>query len=60
MSDDKSKRGPDDRRKVSSIENYEVEYEAKKKGTTPEKIREAIRHVGNSREKIEQWLKDNP
>ena len=60
MSDDKSKRGPDNRRTVSILEVYEVEHEAKKLGVTPERIRDAIRRVGNDRATIEQWIRDNP
>ena len=60
MSDDKTKRGADDRRSVSLLEAYEVEFEAKKLGVTPEMIREAIRRVGNDRATVEQWIRDNP
>ncbi len=57
MADDKSKRGTPDRSKVSGKESYEVKYESNKLGVTPKKIQDAIKSVGNSRQKIEDKFK---
>ena len=57
MTDDKSKRGAQDRRTVAAGEKYEVGYEAKKLGVTPAEILAAIKKVGNDRAKIEAEIK---
>lgn len=57
MTDDKSKRGPQDRSKINKNEPYEVGYAARKQKTSPAKIHEAIDHVGPSRKKVEDWVR---
>jgi uncharacterized protein DUF3606 len=54
MADDKSKRGAQDRAKVSVMEEYEVKYLAQKHGATQ---KAAVDSVGNSRTKVEAALK---
>jgi len=51
---DKSKRDFRDRDRVSSDEDYEVEYFASKTGITPQQVRELIAKHGNSRETLER------
>lgn len=57
MSDDKSKRGPEDRRRINPNEDYEVNYEAEKLGVSAERVREAIKKVGDSREAVEKEIR---
>ncbi|RYX89244.1 MAG: DUF3606 domain-containing protein [Comamonadaceae bacterium] len=55
MSDDKSKTGAD-RQRVSTSEDYELRDWAKSLNTTPEKIKEAVSAVGNSAEKVREYI----
>lgn len=57
MSDDKSKRGPADRRRINPNEEYEVRHEAEKLGVSPEQVRAAIKKVGDSREAVEREIR---
>jgi len=57
MSDDTSKRGPQDRSRINLSEDYEVQYWSQKFGVTPERLREAVHKVGNSPEAVEKELK---
>lgn len=52
MSDDKSKRGGADRRRVAAGEGYEVNYFARKRGITKQQAEDLIKKVGNDREKL--------
>jgi hypothetical protein len=58
MPDDKSKRGPQDRAKINKNEPYEVGYAARKLGTSPAKIHEAIKEVGPGRKKVEAYVRN--
>jgi len=49
MTDDKTKKGAQDRARVSAEEPYEVEYFAQKHGISMEKAREVIRKHGPGR-----------
>jgi Protein of unknown function (DUF3606) len=57
MTDDKSKRGPQDRNKINLSEDYEVVYWTAKFRVTPERLRVAVKKVGNSVSAVEQELK---
>jgi hypothetical protein len=57
MSDDKSKRGPADRSRVAGGEKWEVSYVAKKLNVSEQAVKEAIKKVGPSRERVEAELK---
>jgi uncharacterized protein YdbL (DUF1318 family) len=59
MADDKNIRDGRDRSKVSGSEEYELQYLAEKLNVSTEEIRKAVEKVGNSREKIEEYLKGN-
>lgn len=48
MSDDKSKRSPQDSSKVNVHEDYEVEYWTKKWGVTRAELEAAVKKVGVS------------
>jgi hypothetical protein len=57
MADDKNLRDQMDRNRVARDENYEVDYLVEKTGASREQVTEAIRAVGNNREKVEEYLK---
>jgi hypothetical protein len=57
MTDDKSKKGPQDRTRINLNEHYEVEYWSHKFGVTPQQLRDAVLKVGNSVEAVERELK---
>ena len=47
-----------DRRKVAGGQDYEVNYESNKTGTSPKKVKQAIKEAGsNERSKVEKKLK---
>jgi len=52
MADDKSKRGGQDRRRVSGSEGCEVGYFARKHGIRREQAEGLIKRVGNDRAKL--------
>lgn len=56
MPDNKDQRDGRDRSRVSANENYEVQHIAEKFKVSAEEVRKAIEQVGNSREKIEEFL----
>ena len=60
MSDDKTNRGPADRRLVNANEPYELKHVQEQLGVSREEVLEAIQEVGNEREKIEEYLKNKP
>ncbi len=57
MADDKSKKGPQDRDRISITEEHEVRYWSKKFGVTPDQLRATVRKVGNSVASVERELK---
>jgi len=59
MADDKNMRDGRDRSRVSGSEEYELQYLAEKLNVSTEEVRRAIEQVGNSRERIEEYLRGN-
>jgi hypothetical protein len=57
MADKPSKRGPQDRSRISTSEDYEVRYWSRKFGVSPEQLKAAVRKVGNSAKAVEKELK---
>jgi hypothetical protein len=57
MADDPSKRGPQDRSRISTSEDYEVRYWSRKFGVSPEQLKTAVKKVGNSAKAVEKELK---
>ncbi|MCT2561855.1 DUF3606 domain-containing protein [Chryseobacterium herbae] len=58
MADNKSKKGQQDRSKVSGTENYEIQYFKDKMGVTSQAVTGAIRATGsNDRKTLETYLK---
>jgi hypothetical protein len=52
MADDKSKRGGQDRARVSEGQGYEVRYFARKHDISPDEARKLIDRIGNDRAKL--------
>ena len=60
MADDKTKKGKQDRSKVSGSEDYEIQYFKDKMGVSGQAVAGAIRATGsNDRKVLEKYLKDN-
>jgi len=57
MSDDKSKTGGQDRKRISLSEDYEVRDWSKKFGVTPDELKAAVKAVGNEASAVEEHLK---
>jgi hypothetical protein len=57
MSDDKTKRGPQDRSRISISEDYEVRYWTEALGVSRERLEEFVKKHGNSAEKVREALK---
>jgi len=58
MSDDKSQSGGSDRQRINQNQEYELRDWSQRLGTTPEKLKEAIRAVGDSADKVREYLRD--
>jgi predicted 3-demethylubiquinone-9 3-methyltransferase (glyoxalase superfamily) len=59
MSDDKKKKGAQDRRQVNGNENYEIQYLKDKLGVSSQAVTGAIRATGsNDRKVLEKYLND--
>ena len=56
MSDDLSKRGPQDAAKVNVHEDWEVRYWCKAFGCTPDALRAAVNIVGVSSAAVRQYF----
>lgn len=56
MADDKTKQDGRDRSQVNPNESYELSYIEEKLGVSREQVRKAVEAVGNSREKVEEYL----
>ncbi len=56
MSDDRHKRGSQDRKRISLSEDYEVRYWTKELGVSKEKLTELVERHGNSVDKIREAL----
>lgn len=59
MADDKNLRDGRDRSRVSGSEEYELQHIAEKLNVSTEEVRRAIEQLGNSRERIEEYLRSN-
>ncbi|HKG05541.1 MAG TPA: DUF3606 domain-containing protein [Pedobacter sp.] len=56
MSDDKTRKDGRDDAKIDVNDASELEYAAKLFKVTPDRVREAVEAVGESREKVNQFL----
>ncbi|OOG18801.1 hypothetical protein BWD42_02235 [Sphingobacterium sp. CZ-UAM] len=59
MSDNKHQKAARDRNQVAVGESYEVDYIATELGVSRHEVEAAIEKVGNSREEISKYLKNN-
>ena len=57
MSDDKSKRAPADRSKISLSDDYEVRYWTNALGVDKQELTAAVQAVGNSADRVKQYMK---
>ena len=57
MSDDKGKSGSPDRDRINMSEDYEVRDWAESLGVSAERLQEAVNAVGNSADKVREYLK---
>ena len=57
MADDKNLRDDRDRSRVSGSEEYELRHIAEKFNVSTQEVERAIEAVGNSREKVEEYLR---
>lgn len=58
MSDDKSNRGGQDRKRIDVNQDYELRDWSKKFGVTPEELKKAVAEVGDRSDKVEARLKE--
>jgi len=58
MADDKDLRDGRDRGRVAGNEEYELNYLAQKLNVSVDEVRQAVEKVGNSREKVEEYLRN--
>ena len=58
MSDDKSKRGSPDSKRIDIHDPNEVRHWTKSLGVTAEQLKEAVARVGTSAEKVRESLKE--
>lgn len=57
MSDDKTKTGGQDRKRINLNEDYEVRGWTKSLGVTEQQLRDAVKAVGDSADKVREHLK---
>ena len=57
MADDKNSIGSPDRDRISLSEDYEVRDWTKSLGVSEDELREAVDAVGNSADKVSEYLK---
>lgn len=48
-----------DRKRVAGEENWETRYLAEKLGASVQSVQHAIKTVGHSREKVEEYIRSN-
>ena len=58
MPEDKNYRGEKDRNRMAADNEWEVEYLIDQFGATRKEINEAIKAVGNDKEKVEEYLRN--
>ncbi len=57
MADNKNVQDGRDRAQIDGNSEYELDYVAQMLNVSREQVRQAIASVGNSREKVEEYLK---
>ena len=56
MSDDRSKRGQQDRSRIDVNEDYELRYWSKELGVSPDELKSAVQKVGPSTKAVREHL----
>lgn len=56
MTDDKSKRGPQDANRISLSEDYEVQYWTDRFNVSRKSLEAAVSKVGNSVDQVAEYL----
>ena len=56
MADDTQQRGGQDRTRIDVNEDYELRDWSQKFGVTPERLKEAVKAVGDQASKVEAYL----
>lgn len=59
MSDDTTKRGPQDRVRINMNEAYEVRYWTQRLGISEERLATAVNEVGSSVAMVEKYLQES-
>jgi stage III sporulation protein SpoIIIAA len=57
MTDDRTKKGIQDRTRINTNEDYELRYWSEKFGVTQDQLKAAVNKVGNSVSAVEKELK---
>jgi hypothetical protein len=57
MTDDPSKRGPQDRTRINTNEDHEIRYWTERFGVSAERLETAVKKVGNSAAAVEKELR---
>jgi len=57
MADDLSNRGPQDRNRISTSEEWELRYWTKELGVTEDELKAAVKAVGPAAEDVRRQLK---
>jgi hypothetical protein len=60
MADDKSKSGGQDRDRINVHQDYELRNWAKTMNTTPERVKEAVKAVGDRADEVRQYIESKP
>ena len=56
MADDLNKRGPQDRSRINTAEQWELTYWSERLGVSPDQIKEAVKEVGTNVDAVENYL----
>ena len=56
MADDLNKRGPQDRSRINTSEQWELMYWSERLGVSPDQIKEAVKEVGTNVDAVENYL----
>ena len=57
MTDDRTRKGLQDRTRINTSEDYELRYSSEKFGVTQDRLKAAVTKVGNSASAVEKELK---
>jgi hypothetical protein len=60
MADDRTKRGPQDRQRISLSDDYEVRYWSQKWGVSKEELADAVRKAGPMADSVAKQLGKEP